>query len=77
MAHHGKMKGSYRIFTECTPEANGFRKNLVAGTKIRVDLFNGLPLWKVPELLKCKNWKVDDRCNKGVCVTYYINILEA
>lgn len=77
MAQHGKRKGDYRIFTECHPVTVDYRKNLVAGTKIRVDLFNGLPLWKVPELLRCRNWKVDDKCDKGCCVTYYIDILGA
>lgn len=77
MAQHGVMKNSYRIFTECSrgPEA-GYRKQLRVGTKIRVDLFDGLPLWKVSELLKCKNWKVDSKYGKGVCMTYYIDILE-
>ena len=77
MAQHGVRKGGYRIFTECTRKSTGYRKNLIVGTKIRVDLFGGLPLWKVPELLKCKNWKVDSRYGKdGICTTYYIDILE-
>lgn len=76
MAQHGIRRGDYRIFTECTFKSAGYRKYLVTGTKIRVDLFNNLPLWKVPELLRCKNWKVDCKSDKGVCVTYYIDILE-
>lgn len=67
----------YRIFTECIRGGvNGYRKQLRAGTKIRVDLFNGLPLWKVKELQKCKNWKVDCKYGKHSCMTYYIDILE-
>lgn len=34
-------------------------------------------LWQVPELLRCKNWKICDSCDKGVCKTYYIDILPA
>lgn len=74
--YYYEAEDMYRIFTECTPKVAGFRKQLRAGHKIRVDLFNGTPLWKVPELLKCKNWKVDSKCNKGVCLTYYIDVLE-
>lgn len=68
--------GAYRIFTECARKSAGFRKQLRPGTKVRVDLFNGFPFWKVTELLKCRNWKVDDRCDKGDCITYYVDILE-
>lgn len=32
---------------------------------------------QVPELLRCKNWKICDSCDKGVCKTYYIDILPA
>lgn len=49
---------------------------LTAGHKIRVDIFEGY-LWQVPELLRCKNWKICDSCDKGVCKTYYIDILPA
>lgn len=67
----------YRIFTECIRSGvNGYRKRLIAGTKIRVDLFNGLPFWKVKELLKCKNWKVESKYRKYACTTYYIEILK-
>lgn len=48
----------YRIFTECTRGGYRgvlYRKNLVKGTRIRVDLFNGFPFWKVRELLRCRN----------------------
>lgn len=66
----------YRIFTECIRSGvRGYRKKLVPGTKIRVDLFNGLPLWKVKELHRCRNWKVDCKCRKYGCITYYIDIL--
>ena len=69
----------YRIFTECTRRVYRgaiYRKNLIPGTRIRVDLFNRLPIWKVRELVKCRNWKVDCKREKYDCTTYYIDILE-
>lgn len=50
-------------------------KRLVRKHVIRVDIFGDFPLWKVPELLKCKNWRIRDS-NKGTLrKTYYIDIL--
>lgn len=66
----------YRIFKEFSTQTDHDRIYLTAGHKIRVDIFEGY-LWQVPELLRCKNWKICDSCDKGVCKTYYIDILPA
>lgn len=66
----------YRIFKEFNTKTDHDRIYLTAGRKIRVDIFEGY-LWQVPELLRCKNWKICDSCDKGVCKTYYIDILPA
>jgi len=66
-------KINYRIYFEWT--RRGLMKRLVRKHVIRVDIFGDFPLWKVPELLKCKNWRIRDS-NKGTLrKTYYIDIL--
>ena len=63
-------------FKEFNTKTDHDRIYLTAGHKIRVDIFEGY-LRQVPELLWCKNWKICDSCDKGVCKTYYIDILPA
>lgn len=64
---------NYVIYKE--QQKNGCMKRLVKGHRIRVDVFNGFQLWKVKELLKCKNWKIRDSNKEKVRNTYYIDIL--
>ena len=66
----------YRIFKEFNTKTDHDRIYLTTGHKIRVDIFKGY-LWQVPELLRWKNWRIGDSCDKGVCKTYYIDILPA
>lgn len=67
---------SYRIFTEYCTNTGRYRKQHRKGHKIRVDLFHQFPIWKVPELLKIKNWILADKpFSNGDCTTYYINII--
>lgn len=73
MAQHGRMKNGYRLFTEYLK--GGYRKQLRKGTKIRIDLFGNTPIWKVKELIRCKNWKIEDQYTDGQCSTYYLNIM--
>lgn len=78
-----KIKGTqraketeYRIFQEYSWRAGRNRRYLTAGHKIRVDIFAG-NIWQVPELLRCKNWRICDSYGRGICKTYYIDILPA
>lgn len=66
----------YRIFKEFSCATDKDRTYLTAGHKIRVDIFAG-HIWQIPELLRCKNWKICDSYGRGICKTYYIDILPA
>lgn len=66
----------YRIFKEFNTKTDKDRRYLSVGHKIRVDILTGY-IWQVPELLRCKNWRICDTYGRGVCKTYYIDILPA
>jgi hypothetical protein len=75
MVQYRVRKKDYVIFTECKKNGKGYRKYLRSGSKIRVDLFNKSLLWRVSELLRVKDWKIESCYSSGNCNIYYINIL--
>lgn len=66
----------YRIFKEYNHKTCGYRKNLIRGHIIRIDIdLDTFKLCKVKELQRCSNWKIDSTFTKYNIKTYYINIL--
>lgn len=65
----------YQIFKEFNLRSSYEYKYMCKGHNIRIDLFGGLKLWQVPELLKRSNWRVVGHYTEPWKTTYYIHVM--
>lgn len=65
----------YQIFKGFNLRSGYEYKYMRKGRVICVDLWGGLRLWQVPELLRCSNWLVVDHYTELWKTTYYVYIM--
>ena len=66
---------NYRIFKEFNLNTGHDYKYMRKGHGVRIDVYPGFNIWKVPELLKRSNWRVIGHFCEPCKTTYYVHVM--